>query len=97
MPPSRAVLWTLLSPLALVIWSGANWGAEEDSAPGVIQWRSYVLLALALGVVIIAIATPIRFRRTPQWWLLIPCSITAVLFAVLAVFVGGMAIVNDWL
>ena len=97
LPPSRAVLWILLPPLALIVWSGANWGAEEHSPPGLIQWRSYVLLALAIGALIIAIATPIRFRKARRWWVLVPCSLTAILLTLLGAFVGGMAIVNDWI
>ena len=96
LPPPRAVLWILLPPLVLVVWSGANWGAEEYPRTGM-QWRSYVLLALAIGAMVAAIATPILYRHSPRWWLLIPCSLTAILFTALATFVGGMAIVNDWI
>ena len=97
LPPTRAFLTILLSPLATVLWSGANWAQEEGLAAGAVQWRSYMLLALALCAVAIAIAVPIRFRRTPRWWVLIPCSLTAVLYTAAATFVGGMAIVNDWI
>jgi len=97
LPPARAFFLILLSPLAVVVWGGANWAAEESLATEAIHWRSGVLVGLVIVVLAIAIATPIRFRRSPRWWVLIPCSLTAVVYTAAAAFVGGMAIVNDWL
>jgi len=97
LPPPRAFLLILLSPLAVVVWGGVNWAAEERLAADAIHWRSYVLLGLAILVLAIAIATPIWFRRSPRFWVLIACSLTSIVYTAAAVFVGGMAIVNDWL
>jgi hypothetical protein len=97
LPPTRAFVLILLSPLAVVVWGGANWATEERLAHEAIHWRSDVLLGLAIAVLGIAIVTPIRFRRSPRWWVLIPCSLIAVIYTAAALFVGGMAIVNDWL
>ena len=97
LPPPRAFFVILLSPLAVVIWGGVNWAAEEHRVGGAAQWRSHVLLALAACVLAIAVYTPIRCRRAPRWWLLILCSLAAVVYTLIATFVGGMAIVNDWI
>ena len=97
LPPARAFLTILFSPLAVVLWSGVNWAREENLAAGTMPWRSDILLALALCAVIVAIAVPIRYRRSPRWRLLIPCSLTAIVYTAAAAFVGGMAIVNGWI
>jgi len=97
LPPPRAFLLILLSPLVVVLWSGFNWAADEALGGNRIGWRSVVHTALALGCVLIALLTPYVFRHSPKWWLLVPCSLTAIVCTAAAWFVGAMAIVNDWL
>jgi len=97
LPPFRAFLIILAPPLLVVFWSGINWDVDEHLPGNKIGWRSIVHTALAIGCVLLALVAPYRFRRSPKWWLLVPCSVTAILYTAAAWFVGAMAIVNDWL
>jgi peptidoglycan/LPS O-acetylase OafA/YrhL len=94
LPPARAFLALFVVPVLLVAWSGANWGAE---AGGASQWRSNVLLGLALCGLVILIATPIYYRQKPRTWVLVAAALISLIFLLSATFVGSMAIPNTWL
>ena len=66
LPPPRAFLIILLSPLAVVLWSGLNWAADEGLSGNKVGWRSIVHTAIAVGCALIALVTPYRFRRSPK-------------------------------
>jgi hypothetical protein len=97
LPPSRAFLLVILSPLVPLIWAGVNWGSEQGLPSAALHWRSDLLLFFLVGAVVIAIGTPIWFRRAPRWWLLVPCSLATLANTAAIAFVGSMAIANDWL
>ena len=97
LPPFRAFLIILAPPLLVVFWSGINWAADERLSGNKIGWRSIVHTGLAIACVLSALVAPYHFRRSPKWWLLVPCTVTAILYTAAAWFVGAMAIVNDWL
>ena len=96
-PPTKALVLVLGTPLSLIVWSGLNWAAEQHLPARAIGWRSMVLIALAVASVAVATMVAVRFRYAPRRWLLFSCAAIAVLYTVIAWFVGGMAIVNDWL
>lgn len=95
LPPPESFLMMLLPPFLVGAWGGANWALDEHLAgPG---WRSWVLLALGLGSALIPVYALWRYRRAPAYWLVILCAINTFVLDLAFVFVGDMAIMNDWL
>jgi len=94
LPPVRAFLAQIVVPLLLVIWCGAFYRAEPGD---VMSWRTWGMLAMALSGLIILIATPVYYRRGPRTWTLVAASLVNLVFLLLVMFVGSMALVDDWL
>lgn len=67
LPPRAAFLGTLLPGLLLVIWSGANWAAEEGTRSG--YWRGIVHNMLALLAVVVVVQNVRKYRKAPNGWI----------------------------
>jgi hypothetical protein len=89
----RNAALVMLSPIGLPIWASLTFGVEHNNARG-FGWASSGLLALALGAVVAAILVLRQGRR--YWWAFLPMALTVVIAAFLGLFIGGMAIADDW-
>ena len=89
----RNAALVMLSPIVLPIWASLTFGVEHNNATG-FGWASSGLVALGLGAVVAAILVLRQGRR--YWWAFLPMVLTVVIAVFLGLFVGGMAIADDW-
>ena len=89
----RNAALVMFSPIGLPMWASLTFGVEHNNATG-FGWASSVLLALGLGAVVAAILVLRQGRR--YWWAFLPMVVTVVVAVFLGLFVGGMAIADNW-
>ena len=92
---TRASAFLLFAPpLAMYLWAAAFYGAERDGGYGPWSWRYAVLVGFALLQLAITGWVVFLHRRAP--FLMIALSVVMALWTFGALFVGGMAIADDW-
>ena len=87
-----AVAASHLGPVSMLLWGAAMYGAST----GAFSWVEWVHIGLAIaGIVVVAFAvTPLR-RRVPTWSLVF-FFVGVAIINFIAMFVSGMALVDDW-
>lgn len=89
-PPIRAVAGPLFAPVALILWAGFNWDQPDGAAPTVLTMLFAVCLLTAMG-------WPFLFRRVSGVGWVVAAGTVGLLYSLVALFVGVMAISNSWL
>ena len=84
-----------IGPVLLILWSSL-WFGQAKGVAG-FSWLGLVLHVLALGSGGWILYLGMHQEQRKWWWLLAISAVTAVLLTAVAWFVGGMALVDDWI
>ena len=82
-------------PTLMLFWAGVSYGAEKEMPPGKGSWRSAALIAATIPHLVLLGWLARRQRR----WIypLLALGLLSLVWLALALFVGSMAIADDWI